>query len=301
MYDQQYGYHTHHQYDNSSYYQQHSCGYAQPMTTTGYHDYNNQADHGQVTYHLKTEVAERMQCKERKAYIELARAKHIANQQAMDLFRANNECNFNNNNNDVTLSQQGQQESEFHHLHHHHHHQQQQQQQHHHNDDLFHHQQCSPSQHPHHQIHGGGAESSVPPRRASSSDGEVAREGATIRERNRMHMLNDAFDDLRKVVPKSNLSEHQKLSKIATLRLAIHYISALASILKSTGAEIKLIECSVPDRRGKRRATRTLKRGDSDAKRKRHDAATRNVAGDCRTQQSALKGGRLMTGEYASC
>ncbi|ESO84788.1 hypothetical protein LOTGIDRAFT_60576, partial [Lottia gigantea] len=54
-----------------------------------------------------------------------------------------------------------------------------------------------------------------------------ARDGATERERSRMHLLNDAFDQLRKVVPKSNLSEHQKLSKIATLRLAIHYISAL--------------------------------------------------------------------------
>ncbi len=81
------------------------------------------------------------------------------------------------------------------------------------------------------------------------------RDGATERERNRMHMLNDAFDELRKVVPKSNLSEHQRLSKIATLRLAIHYISALTSILKSTGAEIRRIEdCSVPARgRGRQR------------------------------------------------
>ena len=58
------------------------------------------------------------------------------------------------------------------------------------------------------------------------------RGGATERERNRMHMINEAFDRLREVVPKSNLSEHQKLSKIATLRLAIHYISALSSILQ---------------------------------------------------------------------
>lgn len=71
------------------------------------------------------------------------------------------------------------------------------------------------------------------------------RGGATLRERNRMHMLNDAFENLRRVVPKSNLSEHQKLSKIATLRLAIHYIRALSSILKSTGAEIKAVELPV--------------------------------------------------------
>ncbi|ELU00185.1 hypothetical protein CAPTEDRAFT_69807, partial [Capitella teleta] len=62
------------------------------------------------------------------------------------------------------------------------------------------------------------------------------------RERTRMHMLNDAFDDLRKVVPKSNLSEHQKLSKIATLRLAISYISALNSTLKNSGVEVKRVK-----------------------------------------------------------
>lgn len=61
------------------------------------------------------------------------------------------------------------------------------------------------------------------------------RNGATLRERNRMHILNEAFDNLRKIVPKTNLSEHQRLSKIATLRLAIHYISALTRILQSSG------------------------------------------------------------------
>ena len=89
------------------------------------------------------------------------------------------------------------------------------------------------------------------PRRISPN-----RDGATERERTRMHMLNDAFDELRKVVPKSNLSEHQRLSKIATLRLAIHYISALTSILKSTGAEIRRIEDCTPSTRcrGRQRA-----------------------------------------------
>ena len=53
----------------------------------------------------------------------------------------------------------------------------------------------------------------------------------TIRERNRMHALNEAFDELRRVVPKANLHDHQRLSKIATLRLAIHYISCLTQIL----------------------------------------------------------------------
>lgn len=68
-----------------------------------------------------------------------------------------------------------------------------------------------------------------------SEDSDLFRNGATLRERNRMHILNDAFDDLRKIVPKSNLSEHQRLSKIATLRLAIHYISSLTKLLQSSG------------------------------------------------------------------
>lgn len=57
------------------------------------------------------------------------------------------------------------------------------------------------------------------------------RECATARERSRMHNLNDSFDELRKVIPKTNYSGDEKLSKIATLRLAIHYIGALSRIL----------------------------------------------------------------------
>jgi hypothetical protein len=69
----------------------------------------------------------------------------------------------------------------------------------------------------------------------NSPGSEQFRNGATVRERNRMHILNDAFDDLRRIVPKTNLSEHQRLSKIATLRLAIHYIGALTKILQNSG------------------------------------------------------------------
>lgn len=69
----------------------------------------------------------------------------------------------------------------------------------------------------------------------NSPGSEHLRTGATVRERNRMHILNDAFDDLRRIVPKTNLSEHQRLSKIATLRLAIHYIGALTKILQNSG------------------------------------------------------------------
>ena len=50
-----------------------------------------------------------------------------------------------------------------------------------------------------------------------------------------MHILNEAFDELRKIVPKMNLSEHQRLSKIATLRLAIQYIEGLTRLLQASG------------------------------------------------------------------
>lgn len=55
---------------------------------------------------------------------------------------------------------------------------------------------------------------------------------ATKRERTRMHKLNSAYDKLRKVVPKLNCEgASQRLSKIATLRLAIDYIGALTNCL----------------------------------------------------------------------
>ena len=76
---------------------------------------------------------------------------------------------------------------------------------------------------------------------------------ATERERNRMHLLNEGFDELRKVVPRTNMGEHQRLSKIATLRLAIQYIGALTSALKSAGHEIKLnVDDMSFDRRNRR-------------------------------------------------
>nr|XP_002741053.1 PREDICTED: neurogenic differentiation factor 1-like [Saccoglossus kowalevskii] len=54
---------------------------------------------------------------------------------------------------------------------------------------------------------------------------------ANARERNRMHGLNEALDNLREVVP--CYSKTQKLSKIETLRLAKNYIAALSNILES--------------------------------------------------------------------
>ncbi|XP_028405969.1 class A basic helix-loop-helix protein 15-like [Dendronephthya gigantea] len=58
------------------------------------------------------------------------------------------------------------------------------------------------------------------------------RASATRRERARMHKLNKAYDKLRKVVPKLNCdSNNERLSKIATLRLAIDYIAMLTDFL----------------------------------------------------------------------
>lgn len=47
-----------------------------------------------------------------------------------------------------------------------------------------------------------------------------------------MHKLNRAFEELRKVIPKESYDGEERLSKITTLRLAIHYISVLANVLE---------------------------------------------------------------------
>jgi len=95
------------------------------------------------------------------------------------------------------------------------------------------------------------------PENGSQPQPEKLRECATERERNRMHALNDAFDNLRQAVPKNNLTEQQKLSKIGTLKLAIQYISALTNVLRSSGVELLTIPNTTDgDRRGRRRHCR---------------------------------------------
>ena len=89
------------------------------------------------------------------------------------------------------------------------------------------------------------------------------REYATERERTRMHMLNDAFDNLREVVPReigsnngsiTTPGESPKLSKIATLRRAIRYMATLVRVLEEDGVKVKVTcDQSVYDRRGRRR------------------------------------------------
>lgn len=78
--------------------------------------------------------------------------------------------------------------------------------------------------------------------RFKSHKATVRRNKANARERNRMHQINDAFDNLRRRIPiyqcflvtnETNVavSAAQKLSKIETLRLAQNYIGLLNKVL----------------------------------------------------------------------
>ncbi|CCD66651.1 Neurogenic differentiation factor 1 [Caenorhabditis elegans] len=66
---------------------------------------------------------------------------------------------------------------------------------------------------------------------AEISKRKVRRVKANGRERARMHGLNNALDMLREYIPIT--TQHQKLSKIETLRLARNYIDALQRMLQT--------------------------------------------------------------------
>ena len=63
----------------------------------------------------------------------------------------------------------------------------------------------------------------------SARERNLRRLESNERERQRMHSLNDAFQDLREVIPHVNLD--RKLSKIETLTLAKNYIKALTNVI----------------------------------------------------------------------
>ena len=63
----------------------------------------------------------------------------------------------------------------------------------------------------------------------SARERNIRRLESNERERQRMHSLNDAFQDLREVIPHVNLE--RKLSKIETLTLAKNYIKALTNVI----------------------------------------------------------------------
>ncbi|XP_780135.1 uncharacterized protein LOC574674 [Strongylocentrotus purpuratus] len=77
------------------------------------------------------------------------------------------------------------------------------------------------------------------PRRRVVTAGQ--RTAANVRERRRMFGLNDAFDNLRKEVPK--FKHEKRLSRIETLRLAILYIEFLADIVTRKN-NVNDVECS---------------------------------------------------------
>nr|SVF01461.1 taxi A [Brachymetra albinervis] len=78
-----------------------------------------------------------------------------------------------------------------------------------------------------------------PTRRGNKSKRKAAplskyrRKNANARERSRMREINEAFETLRRAVP----CQDEKMTKIATLKLAMSYISALSDALSESDAD----------------------------------------------------------------
>nr|XP_009936341.1 PREDICTED: twist-related protein 2-like [Opisthocomus hoazin] len=64
---------------------------------------------------------------------------------------------------------------------------------------------------------------------------------ANVRERQRTQSLNDAFAELRKIIP---TLPSDKLSKIQTLKLAARYIDFLYQVLQSDELDHKITSCN---------------------------------------------------------
>lgn len=69
----------------------------------------------------------------------------------------------------------------------------------------------------------------------------VQRVMANVRERQRTQSLNDAFAQLRKIIP---TLPSDKLSKIQTLKLATRYIDFLCQVLRNDELEVKVPGCN---------------------------------------------------------
>lgn len=69
----------------------------------------------------------------------------------------------------------------------------------------------------------------------------VQRVMANVRERQRTQSLNDAFAQLRKIIP---TLPSDKLSKIQTLKLATRYIDFLCQVLRNDEMEVKVPGCN---------------------------------------------------------
>ena len=73
---------------------------------------------------------------------------------------------------------------------------------------------------------------------------QVRRVKANDRERNRMHGLNDALDELRTVLP--TYPDESRLTKIETLRFAYSYIWALTQMLEKEKADAAIASGQIP-------------------------------------------------------
>ncbi|NXU92948.1 TWST2 protein, partial [Xiphorhynchus elegans] len=72
-------------------------------------------------------------------------------------------------------------------------------------------------------------------------DVQAQRVMANVRERQRTQSLNDAFAELRKIIP---TLPSDKLSKIQTLKLAARYIDFLCQVLQSDPLDHKVSTCT---------------------------------------------------------
>lgn len=88
---------------------------------------------------------------------------------------------------------------------------------------------------------GGSSSGSTTTRRRktgiSARERNLRRLESNERERMRMHSLNDAFEQLREVIP--HIKMERKLSKIETLTLAKNYIMALTNVICEMRGEEK--------------------------------------------------------------
>jgi len=87
---------------------------------------------------------------------------------------------------------------------------------------------------------GGGSSTSTIRRRKTcitARERNLRRLESNERERMRMHSLNDAFEQLREVIP--HIKMERKLSKIETLTLAKNYIMALTNVICEMRGEEK--------------------------------------------------------------
>lgn len=96
--------------------------------------------------------------------------------------------------------------------------------------------------------HGNGASARRKRNALSARERNLRRLESNERERMRMHSLNDAFEQLREVIP--HVKMERKLSKIETLTLAKNYIMALTNVICEMRGDEKpytFVDCGSSD------------------------------------------------------